>query len=77
MSRLEIRTSIIVVEEINLVNRSQYRSVYLNYRKCIVFWFNGSMIYKWVCGHDNAHFFVVYRCIWSNYPIYNRSLRPY
>ena len=46
MSRLEIRTSIIVVEEINLVNRSQYRSVYLNYGKFIVFWFNGSMIYK-------------------------------
>ena len=46
MSRLEIRTSIIVVEEINIVNRSQYRSVYLNYRKFIVFWFNGSMIYK-------------------------------
>ena len=26
--------------------------------------------------HDNVHFLAIYRCVWCNYTIYNRSLDP-
>ena len=26
--------------------------------------------------HDNAHFLAIYRCVCSNYTVYNRSFRP-
>ena len=32
---------------------------------------------KRIFVHDNAHFLAIYRCIWSNNTIYNRSFRPY